>query len=417
MPTARMLANSVRLALPRITAPARRSSAVTVASRRALAPSRASDPAVVACRSPVAMLSFSKIGMPSSGRGFRRGVSSFSAMAIASGFTSRTELSNGPPRSMDSIRARYARASAEAVISRPASAVRNCSIVAFSMATMKPSGCGAIERMDRRRHKPPTSFRYNSASVAPSVLNSNTRLSGPRRSASRASGSDDAARNPPRPAAPDSPEMMPAAASIRIAAIACRSGIAMKAKAARSSSCHASKLGSPQARPAINVSSAPSIATGAPARALASRQAARSGSTTTSNGAGEYRARNCTETAAAAPPTPAWMKTWVGGLPSQVDRLVGHQPVALHHVDRHRGVARPRGVGDHQPALGRGDVGGGAHRVVVGAGHAPDLGAESGDRLGAGFADRFVDEDHAAAAEALTRPRRLRGHGCRRWRR
>ncbi len=66
---------------------------------------------------------------------------------------------------------------------------------------------------------------------------------------------------------------------------AAESGIAMKAKAARSSSCQASRLGSPQARPAITVSSGPSSGAACPASALASRQAARSGSTTTSRGA------------------------------------------------------------------------------------------------------------------------------------
>jgi hypothetical protein len=62
------------------------------------------------------------------------------------------------------------------------------------------------------------------------------------------------------------------------------SGTAIQAKAARSSSCQASRLGSPQARPAMRVSSSPSTAVGCPASALASRQAAFSGSTTISFG-------------------------------------------------------------------------------------------------------------------------------------
>ena len=44
-----MLANSVRLALPRMTAPAARSRATSVASRLARASARASEPAVVCC--------------------------------------------------------------------------------------------------------------------------------------------------------------------------------------------------------------------------------------------------------------------------------------------------------------------------------------------------------------------------------
>jgi hypothetical protein len=95
---------------------------------------------------------------------------------------------------------------------------------------------------------------------------------------------------------------------------AAASGTAMKAVAARSSSCQASSEGSPQARPAISVSSAPSTETGSPASALASRQAAFSGSTTTRRGGCAAKlARICTETAAATPPTPPWTKTWVGG--------------------------------------------------------------------------------------------------------
>ena len=68
MSIARMLANSVRLALPRMTAPAARSRATSVASRTARASASASEPAVVCCLSPVAMLSLTRIGMPASGR-------------------------------------------------------------------------------------------------------------------------------------------------------------------------------------------------------------------------------------------------------------------------------------------------------------------------------------------------------------
>ncbi len=93
-----MLANSVRLALPMITAPAARSLAATVASPLAWASARASEPAVVCWLSPVAMLSFSRIGMPCSGSRVRRSgrASIEAASGIASGFTSRTAFSAGP---------------------------------------------------------------------------------------------------------------------------------------------------------------------------------------------------------------------------------------------------------------------------------------------------------------------------------
>ena len=96
---------------------------------------------------------------------------------------------------------------------------------------------------------------------------------------------------------------------------AASSGTAMKPAAARPSSCQASRLGSPQASPAIRVSRSPAMATGSPLSALASRHAARSGSATISAGAGRQECRVCTETAAATPPTPPWMNTWVGGAP------------------------------------------------------------------------------------------------------
>ena len=65
-----------------------------------LTPAAANEPAVVCCRSPVAMLSLRRIGIPARGR-FRLGVipSRLAATASASGLTSRTELSPGPARS------------------------------------------------------------------------------------------------------------------------------------------------------------------------------------------------------------------------------------------------------------------------------------------------------------------------------
>src|SRR5262245_52980771 len=63
----RALAHSLRLVLPRRTAPASRNRATTDASFGTTAPTRASDPAVVAMRSAVAMLSFTSTGTPCSG--------------------------------------------------------------------------------------------------------------------------------------------------------------------------------------------------------------------------------------------------------------------------------------------------------------------------------------------------------------
>ena len=64
---ARKFAHSLRLVLPRSTAPASRSARATVESRAGTDPSSASEPAVVVMRSAVSMLSLSRIGMPWSG--------------------------------------------------------------------------------------------------------------------------------------------------------------------------------------------------------------------------------------------------------------------------------------------------------------------------------------------------------------
>src|SRR5271163_2959977 len=60
----RMFAHSLRLVLPRMTAPAARSLCATNESFGAFAPTSASEPAVVIMRSSVAMLSLMKTGMP-----------------------------------------------------------------------------------------------------------------------------------------------------------------------------------------------------------------------------------------------------------------------------------------------------------------------------------------------------------------
>src|SRR5579863_2851044 len=63
----RMLAHSLRLVLPRTTAPAARSFCATAESLDGFEPTRASDPAVVIMRSAVSMLSLTRTGMPCSG--------------------------------------------------------------------------------------------------------------------------------------------------------------------------------------------------------------------------------------------------------------------------------------------------------------------------------------------------------------
>ena len=93
----RKLAHSLRLVLPRITAPAARSCATTNASCVAIEPSSASDPAVVIIRSAVSMLSLIRIGMPCSGpRGPWRPRSA--SRARRDGQRIRIDLDHGPQR-------------------------------------------------------------------------------------------------------------------------------------------------------------------------------------------------------------------------------------------------------------------------------------------------------------------------------
>ena len=81
----RKLAHSERLVLPKITAPASRNLATSVASRVGVAPTMARDPAVVCILSRVAMLSFSNTGIPCIGpRGPVDFLSASSVAAIAS---------------------------------------------------------------------------------------------------------------------------------------------------------------------------------------------------------------------------------------------------------------------------------------------------------------------------------------------
>jgi hypothetical protein len=108
----RKFAHSLKLVLPRITAPAWRSFSTTNESRAGIEPTKASDPAVVVMRSCVSRLSLMSSGMPCKGpRGpfALRSRSSSRAMFSASGLSSMMELSLGPLRSMCSMRSRYLR--------------------------------------------------------------------------------------------------------------------------------------------------------------------------------------------------------------------------------------------------------------------------------------------------------------------
>src|SRR5712692_8593133 len=107
----RMFAHSLRLVLPSMIAPASRSFRATPESCAGREPASASDPAVVCMRSAVSMLSLISTGIPCMGpRGpfCFRSLSSPSAMASASGFTSITLFNRGPDLSISPIRAKYA---------------------------------------------------------------------------------------------------------------------------------------------------------------------------------------------------------------------------------------------------------------------------------------------------------------------
>src|SRR3989442_9784569 len=105
----RKLAHSLRVVLPRMTAPAARRLAATDESFRGAVPTKASDPAAVCMPSWVSMLSLSKTGMPCNGPRACpdcRSASRAWAMVLASGFNSITEFTVGPFWSRVPIRAR-----------------------------------------------------------------------------------------------------------------------------------------------------------------------------------------------------------------------------------------------------------------------------------------------------------------------
>src|SRR5258708_7732905 len=107
----RMFAHSLRLVLPRMTAPDSRSLCATAESCVGFEPTNASEPAVVCIWSAVSMLSLMRTGIPCIGpRGplDLRSLSSDSAIDRASGFSSMTLFRPGPRLSISLIRSRYA---------------------------------------------------------------------------------------------------------------------------------------------------------------------------------------------------------------------------------------------------------------------------------------------------------------------
>ena len=105
-----MFAHSLKLVLPRMTAPASRNFCATNESLTGREPTSANDPAVVCIRSAVSMLSLISTGIPC--RGPRaplafRSLSRPSAIARASGLSSMTLFTAGPRRSISSIRCLY----------------------------------------------------------------------------------------------------------------------------------------------------------------------------------------------------------------------------------------------------------------------------------------------------------------------
>ena len=137
-----MLAHSLRLVFPRMTAPAARRRVTRPASAGGRAPSSASDPAVVSMRSAVPMLSLIRIGMPCRGprtRPPRRSASDASATASASGLVSSTCRSAGPVRSSSAIRASEASTSARDVTAPAVSAACSSAMPRSSPAGTWPS--------------------------------------------------------------------------------------------------------------------------------------------------------------------------------------------------------------------------------------------------------------------------------------
>ena len=115
----RKLAHSLRLVLPRMTAPAARSRATSGASRPVTFSCSASEPAVVGMGSAESILSLSRIGTPCSGpllTPCASNASSACASASALGLSASTAFSIGPASSTAAMRSRKACTTAADVV-------------------------------------------------------------------------------------------------------------------------------------------------------------------------------------------------------------------------------------------------------------------------------------------------------------
>ena len=131
----RKLAHSLRLVLPRITAPASRSRVTRNASRVGRFSASANDPAELTMPT-TSMLSLISMGRPCSGPRslpVLRSASSAVASASALALSSITALSPGPASSMAAMRSRYA-CVRSCDVSEP-SVMRRCAWVALSSTT------------------------------------------------------------------------------------------------------------------------------------------------------------------------------------------------------------------------------------------------------------------------------------------
>ena len=167
-----MLAHSLRLVLPRMTAPAARSRRTRNASRTAGAPDNAREPALVHIRSPVAMLSLSKTGIPSSRpvpSGRCRFASLSAASRSASGLRSITARSAGPRRSSPSMRCRQARTKSVEVVAPEAKREEASSKSGASRSAPVPGACVSARAWAKRSE--PTA----AAPISPMVARRSTR--------------------------------------------------------------------------------------------------------------------------------------------------------------------------------------------------------------------------------------------------
>src|ERR1022692_3831610 len=169
----RMLAHSLRLVLPRITAPAARSFSATNESFDGLEPTRASEPAVVIILSAVSMLSLIRTGTPCSGpRGpfALRSSSSCPAMERASGFSSITLLIAGPCLSISSIREVYF-STRERAVNLP-DFIPSCRSVIVNSSSSKDliPEAGTSDSVSRAASRPGGESGANDAAALPTTV-------------------------------------------------------------------------------------------------------------------------------------------------------------------------------------------------------------------------------------------------------